>query len=198
MSDSVDPDADFKVELCRQLAIVINDRVPGIPGGAGRIVEHLLVGLRGELIKDEIDRRPDRRATDDAVRALSRFAFGRLHVFGEPIDKALEGGKRRRRILNAALVIAAEEEQFFSELLAAPPWEPFAATNAIERRTERIVSTRQRARLGIRLFSYAAAMVAWAIVVFTPVTWHYGVFFTVGLIGGQWWAIRHFDPHDHR
>lgn len=198
MSGDSDPDAELKVELCTQLADIINEREPGFWPNADVIRDQLLAELRRELLWDQPKLAELRKGQDELFKLMSTSAFGKLIVFGQPIDELVKDSRHRRRITNAAIAVAVEFEKYTAELKARPYVTVEAMVNHFSREAERSFQARHGAFIRICFWCFCVLVAIWLLVALTPMTWLVGLWASLGVPVGGWWAIRHFDPNDHR
>jgi hypothetical protein len=191
MSGDADPDAELKLEICHKLAISLNERLPGVPGGIETIYKQLLSSLDLELVEDQIDRVLHRRDKDRLFHLAIRLAIGGLRVFGRPIDELAKEAKRRKRIMDAAMIVATETEEFFAGLMEAP--RTYDITIGIERGTRRIVRARRLALIRAHLLFWSTVVVVSLAVTFTVLSWMYGLLITLVVGGLTWWSYRSFN-----
>lgn len=178
---------EFLAEISAEFARIITERLPNLPPSAAvELPRELLHAIEAELYPYGRELAARHEVQEEIVSTIVHLAFGHAIVFGKPIDEAVRGSKRRREIVRKAEIACAEHYRFLRDLTADPIG--YQITDAIERKTERIVRTRRAATGGVLALCAAAVSILWVVVALTPLPWVVGAWGTVGMVVGSWWA----------
>ena len=95
-------------------------------------------------------------------------------------------------------IMSGDLGEIIAELKAQPYVTVGAMVNHFNREAERSFQARHKAFIRICLWCFCVLVAIWLLVAFTPMTWLVGLWASLGVPIGGWWAMRHFDPNDHR
>lgn len=185
----------FRRELSRELARLIQQRIPDLPVPLEMIQRRVHTNLRSEMFEYDLTQRSPGKELAEIRESMMGSVLGIITHFGENIDELVSDERKRRRVVNAAVQAAADAEYDFIEMMReGPDWD---ITASIERRTNKIVRQHSIQHQVFVYSSIAGVAILAIIAAFSLIPWIWAVIIAVCWVIGVRAGTRFLDIHDH-
>jgi len=185
----------FRRELSRELARLIQERLPDLPVPLELIQRRVHTKLRSEMLEYDLTQRSPNKELAEMREAITGSVLGILTHFGENIDELVDDERKRRRVTNAAIQAAADVEYDFIEMMReGPDWD---ITASIERRTNKVIRQHSIQHQVFVYSSIAGVAILAVIAGLSLISWIVALIIAVGWVVGVRAGTRFLDIHDH-